>query len=143
MTKPKARNETGIWSILAAGHRYIIWSEPCMLSENVAIAKWRRLTKKSLKKGTEVTSSHLVTCPVDNCYSFASEFLIGDELAGIPGVWMVSGSVQKTPTGVFGFSPVCPMCEKHARRFRKSLQRRILRIEERLDDIEREELEEG
>jgi len=133
-----ATDKVGLWLITTdGGNHFVIWSEPYKLSEKKAIAKWRRLTKGRLKKTVKVTA-RLMSCPVDGCWTFATQLLTDEELQDLPKEWWTVGDVElRADTDKLEVTSVCPMCEKHARRFRKTLGERILRIEERLDDLER------
>lgn len=124
------------WLIETEGRgRFVVWSERYMISEKKAIARWRKLTKGRFKKKVEVTSAQPLLCSAD-CHAFANELLTKEELEGIDSAWWLVGDVEEKPGEQFVMATVCPMCEKHARRFRRSLRNRILRIEERLDDLE-------
>jgi hypothetical protein len=136
MTRKK--DESGIWLIETEGSgRFVIWSEPHQLSEKKAVAKFRRLTKGRFKKTLKVTG-RLAFCPVDNCSSFAKQLLGSGELKWTTGLWWVIGDVEVEAGEDLNMATVCPMCEKHARRFRKTLRKRVLRIEERLDKLDLE-----
>jgi len=66
-----------------------------------------------------------------------------EELQNVPKEWWRIAQAELNPGGSSAVMTVAPLCEKHARRLRRSLSERLLRIEERLDDIEKErELEE-
>ena len=117
------------------GGRFVVWSERYMISEKKAIARWRKLTKGRFKKKVEVASARPLLCSAD-CHTFATELLTDEELEGIDNAWWLVGDVEKKPGEQLVVATVCSMCEKHARRFRRSLRDRIIRIEERLDDLE-------
>jgi hypothetical protein len=137
-------DKVGLWLVTTeGGNKFLLWSEPYKISEKKAIAKWRRLTKGRFDKKVDVTAQ-LVVCPVDGCWTFATELLVdgidsmpGQGLYEVPRAWWFVGDVQQAPEQSFEVVTVCPMCEKHARRFRKTNSQRILRLEERLDDLER------
>lgn len=121
------------------GNHYIVWSKPYMVCKKKAISKWRKLTKKLFKKKVEVASATPLLCAAEchaSCYTAAVDLLAYEELEGIDSSWWLDGFVEIKPGEQLVMATVCPMCEKHARRFRRSLRDRIIRIEERLDDFE-------
>jgi len=119
------------------GGRFVVWSEPYKISEKKAISRFRKLTKGRFKKKIEVSFASPLLCAA-RCHSFATELLADEELEGIDNAWWLVGDVEKFPGGELVVATICPMCEKHARRFRRSLRDRIIRIEERLDEAEEE-----
>jgi hypothetical protein len=138
---PRCSDKLVPWLIeIKDGGRFVVWSESGMTSENKATSRFRKLTKGRFKKKVDVSSAHPLICSA-NCWTTASELLADEELKGIESAWWVVGDVEKKPGGEISVATVCPMCEKHARRFRRSLSDRILRIEERLDDFDRREEE--
>jgi len=113
------------------GSKSIIWST----LYTRALAKCRRL-KKGMPRDNK-TKVYLIVCPVGDCFSFATELLSDEEILGLPNDWWIVGDVELQAGGNIDVLSVCPMCDKHARRFRKTDNERIFRIEERLDAIEK------
>lgn len=131
----KKKEELGVWLVeTEGGGRFVIWSEFYKNSEKKAVAKFRRLTNGCFT--TLNVTARLLSCTVDNCWSFARHLLRNEELEGIPKEWRAVGDVEVEPGATMNVDTVCPMCEKHASRFRKTLRERVLMIEERLDKIE-------
>ena len=138
---PRTPEQLAPWMIeTEGGGRFVVWSEPYKNSEKKAISRFRKLTKGRFKKKVEISSAHPTLCSA-NCWTIASELLTDEELEGIDNAWWLVGDVEKLPGRELVVATVCPMCEKHARRFRRSLRDRIIRIEERLDDLERQQEE--
>jgi hypothetical protein len=132
------RDQLVPWMIETAGDcRFIVWSEPCKISDKKAVFKLRKLIKGRFKKAPKIIAVRPLLCFV-NCWSMASELLIDEELEGVDKSWWFVGEVEEKPGEQLVVATVCPMCEKHARRFRRSLRERIIRIEERLDEAEKE-----
>jgi len=104
----REKDESGIWLIeTEGGGRFVVWSEPYQISEKKAVAKFRRLTKGRFKRALKVTG-RLMSCPVDSCWTFATQLLRDEELEVIPGAWWAVGDVEKTPGEKLDVATVCP-----------------------------------
>ena len=128
----------GIW-IISVDKKpcAIVCSDISMRNEGMALSKYRALNKDNFDK-VKKAEAWRVICPALGCSTFATELLIDEELVGVPKEWWFVGDVERDNNNVVETLSVCPMCQKHARRFRKSLSERIYRIEERIDVLESE-----
>lgn len=123
-----------LWQISGPIGNAIIWSVRYKVNEEKALSKYQKLAGSN---GKDVSASPL-TCPVDGCWNFATKLLSSGELSGVvPNKWWVVSDVEVKPGEDLHVNTVCPMCEKHARRFRRSMQERIFRLEERMDLLQR------
>lgn len=113
----------------------VIWSFPYKTSTDRALKKWRKL---SGSEDEEVIAIPM-TCPVDNCWNFATDLLSGEGLSiMVSNEWWFVADVELNPGDKLLANSICPLCERHARRFRRSVRERLWRIEERLDVLERD-----
>lgn len=121
-----------LWRVSASGCDAVIWSARYNINESKALSKWRKLSGCKDKKA----SASMAICSFDSCWNFATELLASGELSGVvpKNLWVVS-DVELHPGDKLQVGTVCPMCEKHARRFRRTMQERIFRLEERLDEL--------
>jgi hypothetical protein len=128
----------GLWKVEGAGApAMLLWSDGYQHLSKKAIAKYRRLLRKRpmsirLKQNTDI-EARLVSCPVEGCWTFATEVLLGEHLSNLSTKWWFVGAVETDEEAAM--TTVCPMCAKHARRFERTLAERILWIEERLDEL--------
>jgi len=122
-------------SVLGApGGRAIIWSERYKSNEQKALEKYQKLSGFSDKE----ISAHMIICPIDRCWNFATELLGSEELVNIvPNELWVVLEVELCLGDNLHVNTVCPMCEKHARRFRRSIRERIFRLEELVDILQK------
>jgi len=114
----------------------LLWSDGYMHLAKQAVSKYLRLLKQrsvKLRRNSDV-AARIVSCQVDGCYSFATELLDAEQhLINVPPRWRFIGEVEFDRR--LQLVTVCPMCEKHARRFRRTLNERVLRLEARLDEL--------
>ena len=132
-----ASDSSTLWQISAPGAPGgggIIWSVRYKANEKKALKKYRKLAGCN---GEDI-SAQMMVCPVDGCWEFATELLASGELSDIvPNkLWVVS-EVELRPGDKLCVNTVCPMCAKHARRFRRSIRERIFRLEERMDTLQK------
>ena len=130
-----AKNMQGLWRVSAdGGPDMVLWSDGYQHLAKKAVSKYRRMLKKRSSEVCDV-AGRLVQCSVEGCYSFATELLDAEQhLINVPPSWRFVGEVEWGNT--VKLMTVCPMCEKHARRFRRTLAERVLRLEERLDSLQ-------
>lgn len=124
-----------VWQIQKNEKRIaVIWSTPYKSSADRALKKWRKLSGRE----DEEVLARPMTCPVDNCWNFATELLSGEGLNFIvANEWWFNTEVELNPGDKLLTNAICPVCEMHARRFRRTVRERLWRIEERMDQIER------
>lgn len=124
-----------LWKVSGPGTDAIIWSVRYKSNESKALDKWCDLTGKD---GKDVSATPL-TCSIEGCWQFATQLLASGELSGIvPKQWWVVSDVELHPGKQLRMGTTsCPMCAKHARRFRRPMQERIFRLEERMDLLQR------
>ncbi len=130
--------EQTLWKVSADGAQtMLLWGSRYKTSEAKVVAKYRRLLLNQrvpveLGKQAKI-EAHLCICP-GPCWTLADAIVSADHLENVPKEWWFFGHVEtdgKTPV-----TTVCPMCSKHARRYRKTLGERLARIEERIDELD-------
>lgn len=123
------------WSVRVGGKIVaVIWSIPYKENSRIALEKWRELSGSEAQEPMALP----MNCSADDCFDFATELLSGEGISDtVPkGSWF-NTDVELNPGDKLLCNTISPLCEKHARRFRRSAQNRLCRIEERLDQLER------